>query len=362
MASVRACSWLTLPFVIALGCSSDPAPMSNDAGGPVDTGGPVDAPIAVDVPADTGRAPRSPQPIYGPCDSAAECRDGLICRRSVESGLPGGQCNVECTRDDQCVRYLSSGDPIDGYCQQPDPAGHRYCARVCVNGIDCGRDGYSCLTVNGGTISSVMICTPVCTDDSCIDGTVCDHETGRCHAPTDPTPVGRTVGQSCVATTDPAMTPATVCRSGFCSVQVTHDSMGVPFETGFNGGFCYARCILPSGYNSSNLWAGDTLPQANCPDHAICFPNGSLAEQDLGICLPSCSADSDCRESEGYKCRKSFVLGTAAAPHTYRFMNGYCTPYDCAAAGAAACPTGLMCRRTTSGTTTTGRCIPQTSM
>ena len=165
MAPVRASSWLASTLLLALGCSSEVAnPNPVDAG----TDAPaVDAP-AVDVPVDAGRPMRSPQAIFGACDSAAECRDGMICRRAADTGLPGGQCNRECTRDDECVLFLSGGKPIDGFCQAADREGHRYCARVCANGIDCERDGYTCQGINAGTINAVNICIPVCTATSCI--------------------------------------------------------------------------------------------------------------------------------------------------------------------------------------------------
>jgi hypothetical protein len=360
MASVRA-SWVVTSLLCALGCSSEVA-TSPDSGAPTDTPA-ADAPAA-DVPVDAGRPLRNPQPIFGPCDSAAECRDDMICRRAADTGLPGGQCNRECTRDDDCVLFLSGAKPIDGFCQAADREGHRYCARVCANGIDCERDGYTCLGINPGTINAVNICTPVCTATSCIDGTTCDFETGRCRPADAPPQVGRTLGQSCVASTDAAMTPATVCRSGFCNPQVTRDSTGAPFQTGNNGGFCVSRCILPQGYNSSNIWMNEDspneLPRGNCPANGICFISRTYAEGDIGTCLQACTEDSDCRVSEGYACRKTFRL---SATRTRTFTNGYCEPFDCAATGARACPTGYMCRRTSTtaanGTVTTvGDCIP----
>jgi hypothetical protein len=66
--------------------------------------------------------------------------------------------------------------------------------------------------------------------------------------------------------------------------------------------------------------------------------------------------DSDCRASEGYYCRKTFQL---SATRTRTFTNGFCTPINCAATtGTRTCPTGYTCRRTMSGTTVVGNCIP----
>lgn len=356
MAPVRASSWLASTLLLfAVGCSDEVAnPTPVDAG--VDAPA-VDAP-AVDAPVEAGRPMRNPQPLYGPCDSAAECRDDMICRRAADTGFPGGQCNRECTRDDECVLFPAGAKPIDGYCQPANSEGRRYCARVCANGIDCERDGYTCQALNAGTINAVNVCIPVCTASSCIDGTVCNFETGRCRAADAPALTGRTLGQSCVANADPAMTPATVCQSGLCNPQVVRDSMGAPFQTGSNGGFCVSRCILPQGYNSSNIWTDMELPRGNCPENGICFISRTYAEGDIGTCLQSCTQDTDCRASEGYYCRKTFQL---SATRTRTFTNGFCSPINCAATtGTHTCPSGYTCRRTMSGTTVVGNCVPAT--
>ena len=355
MASARASSWFASSLLtFALGCSSEVAnPPPADAGADAPA---VDAPAA-DVPAaDAGRPMRNPQPIYGACDSAAECRDGLLCRRAADTGLPGGQCNRECSRDDECVLFPSGGKPIDGSCLPADRSGQRFCARVCANGIDCERDGYTCIGINAGTINAVNVCTPVCTAASCIDGTVCNFETGRCRPADAPPLTGRTLGQSCVANADPAMTPATVCQSSLCNPQIVRDSMGAPFQTGSNGGYCLSRCILPQGYNSSDIWSGMDLPRSNCPEGGVCFISRTYAEGDIGTCLPSCMQDSDCRASEGYFCRKTFQL---SATRSRTFNTGFCTPINCAATtGTRTCPTGYTCRRTMQGTAVVGNCIP----
>lgn len=359
MASVRSFLWFASSLVFALGCSSEVAnpPVTTDSGADAPA---ADAP-AVDAPVDAGGRPmRNPQPLYGPCDSAAECRDNLTCRRAADTGMPGGQCNRECTRDDECVLFPGGSKPIDGFCQPADRNGQRFCARVCANGIDCEREGYTCIGINAGTINAVNICTPVCTGPSCIDGTVCNFETGRCRAADAPPLTGRTLGQSCVASADPAMTPATVCQSNLCNPQVVRDSTGAPFQTGSNGGFCVSRCILPQGYNSSNIWSEMELPRGNCPANGICFISRTYAEGDIGTCVQSCTQDSDCRASEGYFCRKTFQL---TATRTRTFSNGFCAAINCAATtGTRTCPSGYTCRRTMSGTTVVGNCIPTAGM
>lgn len=306
------------------------------------------------------RDDRSPRGLYGPCNSDDECREGFSCLTAAATGLPGGQCNLECTRNDDCVIMPAGGKPIDGYCLAPNAEGHRRCARICLNGADCARDGYTCRAIPNTGLTPVQVCIGVCTDDSCIDGTTCDHASGRCRPDCTPTPPGREVGQSCLADTNPMSTPETRCRSGLCNAEVVNDSAGVPIYTGNVGGFCLARCSLPSGYNSSTLWPDTAaLPQSNCPDHSVCFPNGSLAEGDLGTCLAACSADSDCRMAEGYFCHKTFTINSRSRT----FGVGFCEPFDCAAMPTRRCPTGYTCRSTRlSSGAVQGDCVPATTM
>jgi hypothetical protein len=344
------CLVLVGALATLLGCSDSTTPPAD--AGPADTGQ-VDAGSADTGPADAGRMMREPQGIYGECVADAECGEGLRCFTERETGLPGGYCNRECTSPDDCVREEPGVPPIDGFCQAADANGRRYCARVCANGQDCERNGYTCIQQNANTLNAVRVCIAVCTPTSCTDGTTCDGNSGRCRA-TGATLTGRTIGERCLANRDPASTAENRCRSELCNPEVTTDSRGVPFYTGFNGGQCVGRCILPQGYNPSTFWDETRLPQGSCPSGAICFPNGSLARGDLGVCLDECSQDSDCRTAEGYFCRKTIQLSTT---NTRRFDNGWCTPINCVNT-ATPCPTGYMCERRTSQGTTTGACIP----
>lgn len=364
MRSVRFTSLLAaLALVATAGCSDDPNPGPGpvtDAGNTVDTPTATDVPVVDAPPEDMGRPMRNPQPIYGPCDSDAECREGYSCQRAADTGYSGGQCNRECTRDDDCVRVSTTGaKPIDGFCLAADTSGRRYCARVCANGIDCGRDGWSCTTLNSGALNQVNVCVSICTPTSCIDGTVCEPESGRCRPASSPAPTGRTVGQACVPAEQTGSTAQNRCVSNLCSPEVTYDSMMTPFYTGNIGGFCYGRCILPSGYNSSTFWPMPELPQAGCADGAVCIPNRSLAEGDIGLCFAGCRANSDCRQSEGYVCRLSVSLGT----RTVRFQRGWCEPGDCVNTAGFTCPSGTVCRRgRTSSGATVGDCVPASTV
>ena len=335
----------------ALGaCSSTPTP--NDASTPVDAVVSADVPATpadnapADVPAaDMGRPMQPPQPIYGSCTSNAGCEEGLTCRTEAESGIPGGQCNRECTRDDDCV--LGGQAPADGYCTPATTANpRRLCQRVCVNGIDCERPGFTCQLVS--QLTMLRVCIPVCTAESCVNGTTCNTASNRCEPASMPS-TGAAFGAPCRAPNDPMISADTRCPSNLCFAENNFDSNGRPVPTGWvGGGMCISRCILPQGYNSSTLWPERNLPRANCPEGAVCFPNGTLTRGDLGLCLKECTANTDCRP--GFFCRKTYQLGMG---RTTTFNNGYCTPVNCAMAGMS-CPAGHTCRMSSA---TAGICV-----
>ncbi len=218
--------------------------------------------------------PASPSPIYGPCLADTDCQSGLTCLTPTGSGLPNGQCNRDCTVDDDCVLY-ENGTAVDGYCLAADPTtGRRLCGRVCQNGIDCERsDGYTCIVINTGTLLETDVCIGVCSDTTCGPGGVCDHQSGRCTTAPATADTGRLIGQSCVPRGQPGATSANACASGHCSGAATYDTMNRPTYTGFNGGSCYTYCVLPLGYNDSTLFDGPSFPQVTCPTGAVCFPD-----------------------------------------------------------------------------------------
>lgn len=301
--------------------------------------------VAPEAAVDAGPRPRTNQPIYGACRATEECETGLTCRTEAESGVPGGQCNRECTRDDDCV--LLGEAPADGYCTPATTANpRRICQRVCVNGIDCERSGFTCQLVS--SLTMLRVCIPVCTAESCVDGTVCNAATNRCE-PRGSSMTGPAFGAPCRAPSDPMISAESRCASNLCLAENNFDSNMRPVPTGWiGGGMCLSRCILPQGYNSSTLWPERTLPRAGCPEGGVCFPNGSLNRGDLGLCLKECTQNSDCRG--GYFCRKTYSLGMG---RTTTYQNGYCAPINCAAAGMP-CPAGHSCRMTSA---TAGICV-----
>lgn len=359
-------AFFAVPFglVLALGagCGSTTSNPTPDAGGGNDVAvmpdasgdGQTGGDASQDVPADEPK-PMKPSQIYGPCNADSQCEDGLTCRTEAASGAPGGECNVACTSDEDCVLRPSDGSAaIDGWCQPTSDGSPRRCLRVCANGIDCERAGYTCRVFNSGQLNQVRACISVCTDDTCTHNTVCDHQSGRCIA-RGTTPTGRTLGQTCEPTVragSPTPPAEQQCVSQLCQADWTPDSRGNRYYTGWNGGYCISRCILPAGFNSSTFWAETTLPQSNCPMGGICFPSSTLARGDIGVCYQGCTTNADCRADQGYFCQKTVQL---SATNIRRYQNGYCVPVNCLNT-MTPCPMGFTCRVNAAGNQ--GQCIP----
>lgn len=258
-----------------------------------------------------------PSRLFGSCAEDTQCPgEGAVCRRDV-AGYPKGYCTLPCDDRTPCDVFGSYH-----HCVQRDGESRRYCEQRCLNGIDCGRAGYTCageLPPSGG------LCIGVCSSDAhCSDGHVCEPYSGRCY-PEGMVPTGGALtGEACGS--DDA------CRSGICIEQISN---GQP--TGYLGGTCVSNCILPTGYNSSTFFGGTLLPRGDCVGEAICFPTTSLSEGDLGVCQQACRSAADCRP--GLQCASSFNTssGTPAS-----FDNGVCMPIDCS---RTACPSGSTCAR-----------------
>jgi hypothetical protein len=272
---------------------------------------------AIPAPVDGGldaALPRSE--LFGACVSDSQCPgEGAVCRRD-DAGYPGGYCTVPCEDRTPCDAYGAYH-----HCVQREGETQRYCEQRCLNGLDCGRSAYTCageLPPSGG------VCLGICSRDSqCSEGHECEPYSGRClPAGTAPT-TGALTGDPCES--DDA------CRSGVCL-----EETGGTAPNGWIGGSCLASCIMPAGYNSNTFFDGPLLPQGTCAGAGICFPDGSLTEGDLGVCLQGCGSAADCRE--GFDCRMTFALSRGSAT----FENGVCLPIDCS---RAACPSGYTCRR-----------------
>jgi hypothetical protein len=336
MQSFRA---LVVALAAALAACS-PTPPVTDAG---DAAADV---VDVDVAVDQG-PPDGPlmSPLFGRCRDDADCPEGGTCLLNTQ-GYPGGFCSRVCTSSSECDPGIQG---VAGICTLV--GSRRMCMRECLNGFDCGREGYTCVDVT----SSISVCQPSCSPDGCGAGARCNVWTSRCEPLTAPDPPpGRANGEPCTAAG--AMSE---CRSQLC-IRATDQSGAY---SGWNNGLCVSACTIPLGYSSGNFWNGEEFPQSNCPTGSVCFPNGSYSERDQGLCLQGCRSDSDCRASEGYFCRRTFPRGMTGS-HTY--ANGVCLPVDCINDRMHPCPAGYTCetrRRTVGGQTQTyGVCRPAPPM
>ena len=270
----------------------------------------------------------APSYLFGPCVTDAQCADlgeGAVCR-TAEEGPTGGYCTVPCSDRTPC-------DVFGRYhhCLTLEGETESYCVARCRNGIDCARDTWTCDPTAGPT-GDDGVCLSVCeTDAECGGTAVCNTESGQCEAPPVDT-AGAAHGSPCAAAAD--------CQSGFCSGEGVRTN-----PSGWVDGMCLGRCRVPAGFNNTNFYTGDTLPQAGCVAGAVCIPGNQNAVGDLGTCYDSCMADTDCRP--GYGCLQTL------AGHT--FTNGLCVPADCRGGG---CPSGNTCVTVMlSDGTAVGRCV-----
>lgn len=284
--------WTAFILGVALAACSGDGEALEDAGTP-------DAGVVADPDAglvDTGPA-LEPSTLFGPCVEDAQCPgEGAICRTASETGAPGGFCTVPCEDRTPC-----DFNNVYHHCLARDGETQKYCERRCLNGIDCGRAGYTCQLFQGEDEGA---CFGLCdADEQCGGGQRCEPYSARCVA-SDAPDDGAINGETCAAATD--------CRSEFCITEA---------DNGWPGGACISRCILPVGYNSSSFYGGDTLPRAACPEGNLCLPLlGSFTRGDPGACLVDCDKTEDCRP--GYTCRKQFD----ANGMQFTFTNGVCWP------------------------------------
>lgn len=249
--------------------------------------------------------------LLGACYADWQCPGpGAFCR-AAESGYPGGICTLACTDRTDC-----DDGAVYNSCLTLTGETNASCQWFCRNGTDCSRPGYTCEVIQGSS-PAAGFCIPVCATDAECGGTAqCDTYTGRCVAAGMVGTSGGLTGEACGSNA--------ACRSGVCR----QASEGTNF-TGFVNGYCQSLCRIPTGYNTSDFFTGDTLPTGTCPGDAICIPAGNYGTGDLGVCLDACDGNADCRS--GYECLKTFG--------THTFNNGYCSPIDCNAGGAT-CPMG----------------------
>jgi hypothetical protein len=197
--------------------------------------------------------------------------------------------NFECTIDGE------QACPNDGVCiDTEDGTVEGYCFKACDSDADC-RDNYVCRSWGVGGAGA---CAPGCNDDSdCSDGRECDPG-GSCRLPL----VADEIGAACA--------PDHGCTSGYCiSEQYQQWPSGYCIRTCASDADCGAKgaCIL---YDERTP-EGSCL--ATCETDEDCRPGYKCEEdgpEDTLVCLPGCTADTDCE-----------VIGNVCNTHT-----GICEP------------------------------------
>lgn len=256
-----------------------------------------------------------PRGLFSPCPQGNECTTpNTYC----EQLYPGGLCQRRCMQDSDCAD--TNALCVGGGCRP----------RCTVGGGQCALTE-SCVRFDS-TNPSRAACFPSCYTvntppgvPTCNAGLQCDYYTPGGPSCQRTLRTGGRDGDPCTTDSDCA---------GFCVQEVQN---GAP--SGWLGGNCASVGRLP---DRSLYQPGQPLPRSNCPEGTVALPgNGVLAPGDMAVCLPVCTADSDCRV--GRRCNRD-VLGLGIPP-----TNGFCQPIDCfdpryRGMSNSGCPAGTSCR------------------
>jgi hypothetical protein len=201
------------------------------------------------------------------CVTDTDCGTGKKCLAGTCVVTPptgGGAVGAMCTADTACTDGTCISQLPGGYCTQsgcdsvgcpaestcfPFQSGQSFCLRDCAGSTDCLNNAHICDVDN--------VCWP-----------------GE-EQPDPPPPTTGTgsVGSACQSDTD-CKDPGAQCYPYTLNGQVT----------GFVNGYC-----LVNGCTSD----------ASCPAGSTCEP---IYQGGSGACVASCSATTDCRNTEGYMC------------------------------------------------------------
>lgn len=220
------------------------------------------------------------------CTSDADCTTGLTCLLQDDKffspdgtkvGLPGGYCTTRCeTNPDVCSQFgdLSVCVPTDnGTDDTADDVG--YCMEACQVGQGISKCEESvdrlCLPLQNG----IGLCAPFCLDDlSCAEGSFCDPATGLC---LDSKPKGKAIGETCKTDDD--------CVGKYCLMVSADDAEGL----------CSANCVLLPDLAGCGLQRDSNGDVSGAPD-GLCGPvTDSAGVNDVGVCIPACDTDEDCK-------------------------------------------------------------------
>lgn len=252
---------------------------------------PVDAGADAPVDADQSCNPRPTGAVGGPCTMSTEC-----------DSAPGAG-------DGLCLNAALGGIgwPAGGYCVNKIDLVSMNCANGCQNDAQCGA-GNVCVTV-GGCNACVAAC---CAGDECPGGQVCTT-----------TLVGEQLGKSaCLPGSSTAIDGATCAGFSDCAI----DSICFADQWENPGGYC----------ETVGCTVGDDTTCATGGDgHCVNLPTVGAGTG----CVDRCTADTDCRMAQGYRC---FDGGAATGKYCRHPQTGdACTAAtDCGQAGQWFCLTG----------------------
>jgi hypothetical protein len=329
-------------------------------------------------PPDPG-GPAAPPRTGNTCSGAAACGTGFECLTpdsdpfGLGGGFGGGYCSSSCAQG-PCTEPGSVCVTVD-----PDSGGS--CLRACdpQTGGDCGeRSDLICIPF--GNDATAGFCLPDCTAGADCGDRVCDPSLGLCvegpppggGGPSEP-PAEATTGNACSA--------AVECSGGFECLTPDLDPFGL--GGGFGGGYCSASCAdapcaEPGSVCITTSAGGLCLRACNLQTGGACGERSELFcvplsdDGTAGVCLPDCTAGTDCGDRV---CDPSLGL-CVDAPVAECSQDEDCTsPQICTAnqcvaptpgcASDAACAPGTcdpetqLCVATPTGCTTDAECGAQ---
>ena len=343
---------------------------SGDAGAPVDSsvgtdGGVADGSAALPdgSVADTGAGPDAASGAlrtFDLCSQQSDCKSGLLCKPLAPGDA--ARCTPVCATAAQCFsagRCLKVG--ADQYCVRGDVGRAcsgasdcnyacltpgSYCTASCTSGGDC-PNGYGCMTISnqkvcvkaefycggGQTCSSLKCDTSMlvssCTT-SCASAADCPQragplakwtrQAGSCARPSDVVgPVGQ--GETAEYACDVSNNVANLCND---AQHIDFDKFVVPSPPSLS---CPSNAA--AGGAPGDVCVNSCKYAGGCIDGFACTAVGNIANQRIGLCLPSgggtevggsCARDGDC-------------------------AFGYCSQGRCSrdCSGDGLCPSGSTC-------------------
>jgi hypothetical protein len=275
------------------------------------------------------------QPLHRrPCNTNADCQQGLACVNSRCRPSGGCQADADCPRGYVCDAAMTNGQgcPTGSSCAgvcQPQPPQCQNCPPgvACVNGacaVSCGNviacpPGSQCIN---GTCSGSCVTGST---NACPAGQVCD-PSGQCVLP--PAQCGSNSmtpncppGAQCINGACVALCNAnTICAQGLvCDLQ-----RGLCVPPGPPTPQCASDRDCPQGAQCLN-----GLCISGCGANGMTCPPGEVCDPTRGLCVPGNPPPPACTATQG-------------CPNGDACVNGVCVP-SCTSAGNVGCPPGTQC-------------------